>query len=186
MKIKKLIPLDPESRRMIDWMEKGVYDALQHKYLRTMVFAICETEEGPVLEEYSFSFSYGKDKEEGVKMDVARTGDKTGGKTIQSNASENRVIIMKLFYYDDVTVRSVLDPCDNIQDNDHNSITHDSVDGGSNQADDSSDSEDTTMNAPNSQQGAQDMVNIMKQPSVSSLHSRSCLKVHVVTIVLTM
>lgn len=97
MKIKKLMPLDAESRRLIDWMEKGigkwqsallsmnfqlvsdaqwrflgllgygiykiyfsvwaissgVYDALQKKYLKTLLFCICEDVEGPMIEEYS-------------------------------------------------------------------------------------------------------------------------------------
>lgn len=28
MKIKKLMPVDPKSRRLIDWIEKGMYGAL--------------------------------------------------------------------------------------------------------------------------------------------------------------
>ncbi|KAI7754007.1 hypothetical protein M8C21_026269, partial [Ambrosia artemisiifolia] len=31
----------------------GVYDALQKKYLRTLMFCVCETAEGPMIEEYS-------------------------------------------------------------------------------------------------------------------------------------
>jgi len=41
--------------------EKGVYDALQQKYLKTMVFAICEDDGTSLLEEYTFSFSYGEE-----------------------------------------------------------------------------------------------------------------------------
>lgn len=89
MKIKKLMPLDPESRRLIDWMEKGkllsfdsslfffsslfspldfnywiiylffsgVYDALQKKYLKTLLFCICESINGAMIEEYSCDVS---------------------------------------------------------------------------------------------------------------------------------
>lgn len=81
MKIKKLMPMDAESRRLIDWMEKGitlnlsslssiplaqelihnlffpfcigVYDALQKKYLKTLLFCVCEAVDGPMIEEYS-------------------------------------------------------------------------------------------------------------------------------------
>ena len=87
MKIKKLMPVDAESRRLIDWMEKGtikllsnwtcrwrfcvacdafflffsilfidfagVYDALQKKYLKTLLFCVCEAVDGPMLEEYA-------------------------------------------------------------------------------------------------------------------------------------
>ncbi|XP_054786053.1 meiosis-specific protein ASY1 [Prosopis cineraria] len=133
MKIKKLMPLDAESRRLIDWMEKGVYDALQKKYLKTLFFCVCETVDGPMIEEYAFSFSYsGSDKQE-VSMNVNRTGNKKQGGTFNSNSTteitpqqmrssackmirtlvqlmrtldkmpDERTILMKLIYYDDVT-----------------------------------------------------------------------------------
>ncbi|XP_008670312.1 meiosis-specific protein PAIR2 isoform X1 [Zea mays] len=132
MKIKKLMPMDAESRRLIDWMEKGVYDALQKKYLKTLLFCICEKEEGPMIEEYAFSFSYPNTSTEEVAMNMSRTGSKKGSTTFTSNASEvtpdqmrssackmirtlvslmrtldpmpeERTILMKLLYYDDVT-----------------------------------------------------------------------------------
>lgn len=31
----------------------GVYDALQKKYLKTLLFCVCEALEGPMIEEYS-------------------------------------------------------------------------------------------------------------------------------------
>jgi hypothetical protein len=34
----------------------GVYDALQKKYLKTLLFCICEKEEGPMMEEYACKF----------------------------------------------------------------------------------------------------------------------------------
>ncbi|XP_062199186.1 meiosis-specific protein PAIR2-like [Phragmites australis] len=132
MKIKKLMPMDAESRRLIDWMEKGVYDALQKKYLKTLVFCICEKEEGPMIEEYAFSFSYPNTSMEEVVMNMSRTGSKKSSTTFKSNAAEvtpdqmrssackmirtlvslmrtldqmpdERTILMKLLYYDDVT-----------------------------------------------------------------------------------
>ncbi|XP_051209327.1 meiosis-specific protein PAIR2 isoform X1 [Lolium perenne] len=131
MKIKKLMPMDDESRRLIDWMEKGVYDALQKKYLKTLLFCICEKEEGPMIEEYTFSFTY-PSKGEDVSMNLSRTGSKKNSATFKSNAAEvtpdemrssackmirtlvslmrtldqmpdERTILMKLLYYDDVT-----------------------------------------------------------------------------------
>ncbi|CAM0909480.1 unnamed protein product [Alopecurus aequalis] len=131
MKIKKLMPMDPESRRLIDWMEKGVYDALQKKYLKTLLFCICEKENGPMIEEYAFAFSYPSKGDE-VAMNLSRTGNKKNSATFKSNAAEvtpdqmrssackmirtlvslmrtldqmpdERTIIMKLLYYDDVT-----------------------------------------------------------------------------------
>ncbi|KMT07473.1 hypothetical protein BVRB_6g150910 [Beta vulgaris subsp. vulgaris] len=133
MKIKKLMPLDAESRRLIDWMEKGVYDALQKKYLRTLLFSICEAVDGPVIEEYAFSFSYPNGDSEEVCMNFNRTGNKKQGGTFKCNSTnevtpnqmkssackmirtlvqlmrtldkmpEERTILMKLLYFDDVT-----------------------------------------------------------------------------------
>ncbi|MQM13370.1 hypothetical protein Taro_046292, partial [Colocasia esculenta] len=140
MKIKKLMPVDAESRRLIDWMEKGVYDALQKKYLKALLFCICEHAEGPMIEEYAFSFSYSCSDNEEVSMNVTRSGNKKHGMTFKSNSTditrdqmrhcfdlqgvssackmvrtlvqlmrtldqmpEERTILMKLLYYDDVT-----------------------------------------------------------------------------------
>ncbi|CAL9200940.1 unnamed protein product, partial [Musa hybrid cultivar] len=132
MKIKKLMPMDAESRRLIDWMEKGVYDALQKKYLKTLLFCICEETEGSMIEEYAFSFSYSSLNSDEVSMKVSRNGNKKNGATFKSDVTdvtpdqmrssackmirtlvslmrtldqmpEERTILMKLLYYDDVT-----------------------------------------------------------------------------------
>ncbi|KAL5552602.1 hypothetical protein UlMin_040003 [Ulmus minor] len=132
MKIKKLMPMDAESRRLIDWMEKGVYDALQKKYLKSLLFCVCEAVDGPMIEEYSFSFSYSGSDSEEVSMNINRSGSKKGG-TFKCNSTaeitpnqmrssackmvrtlvqlmrtldkmpEERTVLMKLLYYDDVT-----------------------------------------------------------------------------------
>ncbi|CAL5357797.1 unnamed protein product [Camellia sinensis] len=147
MKIKKLTPMDAESRRLIDWMEKGVYDALRKKYLRTLLFCVCEGVEGSMIEEYAFAFSYSNSESQEVSMKINRTGNKQGG-TFKCNSLTEvtpnqmsfackmvrtlvqlmrtldrmpeevtlpvtelrdsfrilpRTILMKLFYYDDVT-----------------------------------------------------------------------------------
>ncbi|CAI5972763.1 unnamed protein product [Closterium sp. NIES-64] len=157
MKIKKLMPVDPESKRLIDWMEQGVYDALQKKYLKTMVFAICESDGTSLLEEYTFNFSYASQTGD-VSLNISKSGNKDRDTTFKSvgsdatpaqmknsacklvrtlvqlmrtldNVPTERTIIVKLLYHEDVTmkvgdvdskhysialkVRSVLDPCDN-------------------------------------------------------------------------
>ncbi|KAF3779028.1 HORMA domain-containing protein 1 [Nymphaea thermarum] len=132
MKIKKLMPMDAESRRLIDWMEKGVYDALQKKYLKTLLFCICEKIEGPMIEEYTFSFSYTNSDSDEISMNINRNGNKKHGTAFKTSPSdvtpnqmrssackmvrtliqlmrtldrmpEERTILMKLLYYDDVT-----------------------------------------------------------------------------------
>ncbi|KAL0928185.1 hypothetical protein M5K25_000055 [Dendrobium thyrsiflorum] len=139
MKIKKLMPLDAESRRLIDWMEKGVYDALQKKYLKTLLFCICEDVEGPMIEEYSFSFNYMDSCKEEVSMNISRNGNKKNGATFRTNSMDitpeqmrssackmirtlvqlmrtldhmpsERTILMKLLYYDDITPKDYEPP----------------------------------------------------------------------------
>ncbi|KVI05721.1 DNA-binding HORMA [Cynara cardunculus var. scolymus] len=111
----------------------GVYDALQKKYLKTLMFCVCETVEGPMIEEYAFSFSYSNADSQEVSMNVNRIGNKKQGETFKCNSAteitpnqmkssackmirtliqlmrtldkmpEERTILMKLLYYDDVT-----------------------------------------------------------------------------------
>uniref|UniRef100_A0A6N2K5S4 HORMA domain-containing protein n=1 Tax=Salix viminalis TaxID=40686 RepID=A0A6N2K5S4_SALVM len=113
--------------------ESRVYDALQKKYLKTLLFCVCETTEGPMIEEYTFSFSYSNSESQEVSMNINRTGNKKQGGTFKYNSTteitpnqmrssackmvrtlvqlmrtldkmpEERAVLMKLLYYDDVT-----------------------------------------------------------------------------------
>ncbi|KAM7250677.1 hypothetical protein ACFE04_022560 [Oxalis oulophora] len=130
MKIKKLLPVDAESRRLIDWMEKG---REIKKYLKTLLFCVCEATDGAMIEEYAFSFTYSGSDNQDVSMNINRTGNKKQGGTFNSSSTtqitpnqmrssackmvrtlvqlmrtldkmpDERTIIMKLLYYDDVT-----------------------------------------------------------------------------------
>ncbi|KAL5163856.1 Meiosis-specific protein ASY1 [Glycine soja] len=111
----------------------GVYDALQKKYLKTLLFCVCEAVDGPMIEEYAFSFSYSNSDNQEVSMNINRTGSKKNRGTFKYNSTteitpqqmrssackmirtlvqlmrtlekmpEERTILMKLLYYDDVT-----------------------------------------------------------------------------------
>ncbi|KAG8365887.1 hypothetical protein BUALT_Bualt17G0018700 [Buddleja alternifolia] len=115
----------------------GVYDALQKKYLKTLLFCVCESADGPMIEEYSFAFSYSNSDSQEVSMNINRSGTKKGG-TFKYNSTteitpsqmrssackmvrtlvqlmrtldkmpEERTVLMKLLYYDDVTVGLLL------------------------------------------------------------------------------
>ncbi|CAN0896136.1 Meiosis-specific protein ASY1 [Linum grandiflorum] len=111
----------------------GVYDALQKKYLKMLLFCVCEAIDGPMIEEYTFSFSYSDSDSQEVSMNVNRIGNKKKGGSFKCNSvtevtpnqmrssackmvrtlvqlmrtldkmPEERTILMKLLYYDDVT-----------------------------------------------------------------------------------
>ncbi|KAK3040856.1 hypothetical protein RJ639_029200, partial [Escallonia herrerae] len=65
----------------------GVYDALQKKYLKTLLFSVCEAIEGPLIEEYAFSFSYSNSDSQEVSMNVKRSGDKKQGGTFKCDST---------------------------------------------------------------------------------------------------
>lgn len=46
---------------MIEWVEKGIYDAVDNSYLKRLYFGVSADQEGAdLVEEYIFSFSYGE------------------------------------------------------------------------------------------------------------------------------
>jgi hypothetical protein len=80
LKIKSLLPRDnPEIAAMTEWMEQGVFDAIERHYLRALVFSVFGEFNNPatLLESYTFKFSYPSDGE--LAMDLiasARGGEK--------------------------------------------------------------------------------------------------------------
>ncbi|XP_073390287.1 meiosis-specific protein PAIR2 isoform X2 [Physcomitrium patens] len=131
MNVKKLQPKDMESKRFIEWIEKGVFDALKKKYLKTLFLTICRGQDGPLIEEYMFSFKYSA---KGPSEDItSMTIESVSGKPVRTDTTnqttpqqmkqsackmvrtlvqlmhtldhvpKERTIIMKLHYYDDVT-----------------------------------------------------------------------------------
>ncbi|KAG5090219.1 hypothetical protein JHK82_048997 [Glycine max] len=65
----------------------GVYDALQKKYLKTLLFCVCEAVDGPMIEEYAFSFSYSNSDNQEVSMNINRTGSKKNRGTFKYNST---------------------------------------------------------------------------------------------------
>ncbi|KAM0852661.1 hypothetical protein ACQ4PT_051615 [Festuca glaucescens] len=171
---------------------------------RPFCFAYVRKEEGPMIEEYAFSFSYPSKGEE-VSMNLSRTGSKKNSATFKSNAEEvtpdqmrssackmirtlvslmrtldqmpdERTILMKLLYYDDVTVKSVLDPCDanNVNSEDDNmSLGHES------DQDDDSDTEvrpsevDRYVVAPNDGNGKDQSGSISEEDTQDPAHEEA-------------
>ncbi|KAK3161938.1 hypothetical protein QOZ80_1BG0083320 [Eleusine coracana subsp. coracana] len=132
MKVNVLMPMDAESRRLLDWMDEGVHDALQKKYLKTLLFCICEKKKGLIIEEYTFSFIYHNTNSEEVAMSISCRGLEQNRTVLKSSAAEvtpdqirssaremvqtlialmrilypmpeERTILMKLMYNDDYT-----------------------------------------------------------------------------------
>ncbi|EFN50707.1 hypothetical protein CHLNCDRAFT_142584 [Chlorella variabilis] len=64
IEVRMLTGKTEEAARLVQWVEGGVADALARRYLRKVFFGFSRDKEGKdLLEEYVFSFSYGKDGE---------------------------------------------------------------------------------------------------------------------------
>jgi hypothetical protein len=129
LKIKSLVPKqNPEIAAMTAWLENGVFDAIEHHYLRALVFSVFSEFNNPatLLESYTFKFSYPADGQLG--MDLIATGQGGQSKEMTYMSREQiqqawctmirglitlshtlpplpteRHIAMRLFYYDDIT-----------------------------------------------------------------------------------
>ncbi|KAK9449951.1 HORMA domain-containing protein [Limtongia smithiae] len=62
--------------KLLDWIERGIFDALQHKYLKAIVFAIFIDSNRPdvVTEAYTFSISYRADGPASIQMVESQSG----------------------------------------------------------------------------------------------------------------
>eukprot|EP00732_Lithocolla_globosa_P005341 Lithocolla_globosa_v1_NODE_5475_length_1234_cov_3.466497.p3 type:complete len:114 gc:universal NODE_5475_length_1234_cov_3.466497:3-344(+) len=58
---------NPEANTMLDWLEKGCFDALERKYLKKIVFGVYLNPDQPTLfeEVYEFKVSYAEEGAEG-------------------------------------------------------------------------------------------------------------------------
>eukprot|EP01059_Diplonema_ambulator_P014980 TRINITY_DN26025_c0_g1_i1.p1 TRINITY_DN26025_c0_g1~~TRINITY_DN26025_c0_g1_i1.p1 ORF type:complete len:212 (+),score=56.95 TRINITY_DN26025_c0_g1_i1:48-638(+) len=56
--LKSLVPNCKEVRMVIDWLEKGVFDALQKQYLRVLSLVVQRAEGSGILETYDFHIDY--------------------------------------------------------------------------------------------------------------------------------
>ncbi|XP_029592912.1 HORMA domain-containing protein 1 isoform X2 [Salmo trutta] len=119
----------PGASQIVQWMQ-GCFDALQRKYLRTVVMSIYTNPENPkkVTECYQFKVQY---TEKGPKIDFESKNSKNLGKMACSNTKKSSILLvrklytlmqnlgplpdnvclnMKLYYYDDVTPQDYQPP----------------------------------------------------------------------------
>jgi len=111
----------PFAVQLIDWL-KGVFDAVEKKYLRMLILGLYRRSSDPntLLEMYSFRFSYTDTTEMEIysddrKISSASTASQTRKATISllrnlvlrirmlSPLPDDVSVMMKLFYYDEVT-----------------------------------------------------------------------------------
>ncbi|KAL0210898.1 hypothetical protein P9112_009196 [Eukaryota sp. TZLM1-RC] len=122
--IKSLLSTVPEAKTIVSWLEYGVFEALQKKYLKEIVFGIYldPKQESTLIESYTFRIAYDggnvslgitkqangdeKDATMPVDREAVRKSTTTMLRTLITLAQtltdipNERYIVMKLFYYD--------------------------------------------------------------------------------------
>ena len=79
------------SERVIELLEEGVFDALEHKYLRTMMLGLCDSENPAVLlEAYEFHFRYISAEDNGGEDAIAMDFDNKTFSTKSSKAGSSK------------------------------------------------------------------------------------------------
>eukprot|EP01119_Soliformovum_irregulare_P026254 TRINITY_DN9983_c0_g1_i1.p2 TRINITY_DN9983_c0_g1~~TRINITY_DN9983_c0_g1_i1.p2 ORF type:complete len:594 (+),score=203.61 TRINITY_DN9983_c0_g1_i1:2028-3809(+) len=128
--IKSLLPTSEEANLLCRWLEEGVFEALNHKFLRVIIFGIYTNPEDPtsMLECYSFDITYPNgaaiemrvskstnNNRPSADSSIIETKEQIKKATIQllrtliSMAStlkglpDDRYLTMKLLYYDERT-----------------------------------------------------------------------------------
>ena len=126
LKIKTLTPNgNSEIQALNEWLENGVFDALQKHYLRAVVFSIFSKFNDPssLLESYTFKFNYPSDGNIGIDMITDSTNETlkfmskdqiqkawcTMIRTLITLSQtlpplpKNRHIAVRVYYYEEVT-----------------------------------------------------------------------------------
>ena len=114
-----LIVLNEDAFQLTQWMEKGVFEALKHKYVKTVCFQILQGEEADpqLLETYTFEVAYAPVGEKSLPMlngvIASRDNLKKYACTFIRNLTaftssldvvpEERYLSMKVTYHEDVT-----------------------------------------------------------------------------------
>ena len=73
-KTRELKPKNPEARRLLAQLEKGVFAAVKAKFAKSVTFYIAEAEPRPdgeetILEEYVFNVRYGDKADDPAQLD---------------------------------------------------------------------------------------------------------------------
>ncbi|KAI5841344.1 HORMA domain-containing protein [Morchella snyderi] len=85
-----------EADQLLDWLEIGIFDALQKGYLKAVQLAIYVDKEHPeiIVESYTFSFSY-REKEDGTSTIRLRVTDINGRGVTVEDANKNLQLMMR-------------------------------------------------------------------------------------------
>ncbi|RPB07219.1 HORMA-domain-containing protein [Morchella conica CCBAS932] len=85
-----------EADQLLDWLEIGIFDALQKGYLKAVQLAIYVDKEHPeiIVESYTFSFSY-REKEDGTSAIGLRVTDINGRGVTVEDANKNLQLMMR-------------------------------------------------------------------------------------------
>eukprot|EP01063_Lacrimia_lanifica_P000579 TRINITY_DN1030_c0_g1_i8.p1 TRINITY_DN1030_c0_g1~~TRINITY_DN1030_c0_g1_i8.p1 ORF type:complete len:525 (+),score=151.55 TRINITY_DN1030_c0_g1_i8:73-1647(+) len=90
--IKSLVANNDETRTVIDWLEKGVFDALQKQFLRVLSLVVTDYN-GGVIENYDFRVSY---PASGAAVAVSASSSQGGAPTKTDVAASMKAMLRKV------------------------------------------------------------------------------------------
>ncbi|KAA6376868.1 MAG: putative meiotic specific asynaptic protein, partial [Streblomastix strix] len=91
LSVKTLLPSSSESKLVMQWLEQGVFEALEKKYLKSLVFGMYfdPQNESTLIECYKFCISYNQDQHAVlVVRENANAADKGNGKSTKSVSNQ--------------------------------------------------------------------------------------------------
>jgi len=92
----------PEGDQLLDWIEHGVFDAMEKRFLRSVVFGVFLDPEKPydLVESYTFNFAYYYD---GIEVSDG-LGNTIGTSSKECAQELQQVILGMCAYLDDTTI----------------------------------------------------------------------------------
>ena len=94
-KTRELKPKNPEARRLLAQLEKGVFAAVKAKFAKSVTFYIAEAEPRPdgeetILEEYVFNVRYGDKADDPAQLDGVTVRGGSGRSVAEANVRSRR------------------------------------------------------------------------------------------------
>ena len=112
--VKVLNPKCNLSKRLVDWVEKGIFEALYKEYLKSLRFGITRDEMGKdLIEEYTFTFAYEDDGE--IRMQILNSIKKAPVNSVKTGSVKQLKNQVAKMYRLLVALMSSFDPLPDVK-----------------------------------------------------------------------
>ncbi|CRG97482.1 HORMA domain protein, putative [Plasmodium gallinaceum] len=96
LKLKRLLPINPQANMIINWLEKGVFDAIEKEYLRILILDINDIYDN-TIECYKFSFSYNtiRGGEIGISLETSSNNNNNSNNDFEEKKNNSNINRLK-------------------------------------------------------------------------------------------